>query len=162
MGGWIWVGGGWEVHPTYVHVCMHMHAHACMINMIISCKWPPLLWEYLGIPYDVICTCTCVCMHTCVCMCMSVGGTLSPPPTHIHPPPSPTPRGNPWNQSKFNSTYTNRDISMLFEDLKSVETFPPMGGCIVWWVGGFVDGFAQVKSLKIYKLLTESRLFNSV
>ena len=95
------VVGGWGVPPTHVH--MHMHArtrtHACarVVNMIISCKWPPPLGESLGIPYHVIRACTCmhVCVYTCVCTC--VGGTLSPPPTHIHPPPPPrggTPRIN--------------------------------------------------------------------
>ena len=88
-GGWMgW--GGWGYPP---HTCTHMHthAHACMLNMIISCKWPPPLGESLGIPYDVIRTCTCVCMHACVSMCMCVGGTLSPPPPpSTHPP---TPRG---------------------------------------------------------------------
>ena len=109
-GGWIWVGGwldfgggGWGT-PTHVHThaCTHTNAHMRVVNMIISCKWPPPLGESLGIPYDVICVCTCVCMHACACMCTFVGGTLSPPPTHIHQPP--TPRGDPWNQSKFNST----------------------------------------------------------
>ena len=33
----------------------------------------------------------------------------------------------------------NRDNSILFEDLKFVETPPPMGGCTGWWVvGGWV------------------------
>ena len=32
----------------------------------------------------------------------------------------------------------NQDILILFEDLKSVETPPPMGGCMVWWVGGWL------------------------
>ena len=33
----------------------------------------------------------------------------------------------------------NGDILLLFEDLKSVETVPPMGGCMVGgWVGGWV------------------------
>ena len=34
----------------------------------------------------------------------------------------------------------NRDILILFENLKSVKTPPPMGGCMVWWVGGWLDG----------------------
>ena len=34
----------------------------------------------------------------------------------------------------------NQDILILFKDLKSVETPPPMGGCMVWWVGGWVGG----------------------
>ena len=58
-GGWMGVGGGWGMPSTH----MHMHAHACVVNMIISCKWPPPLGKYLGIPYDVIC----VCMHACAC-----------------------------------------------------------------------------------------------
>ena len=29
----------------------------------------------------------------------------------------------------------NQDISILFEDLKYVKTPPPMGGCMVLWVG---------------------------
>ena len=92
------VGGGWGVPPRHVHMHVHArthtHAHAHMLNMIISCKWPPPLGESLGIPYDVICACAC--MHMCVCtyMCMCVGGTLSPPPTPMHPPPHP-PGGTP-------------------------------------------------------------------
>ena len=135
------VGGGWGVPPTHMHTHMHahtcMHAHAHVVNMIISCKWPPPLGEYLGIPYDVIRACVCMCMCACMCICMLVGCTLSPTPTPIHLPPHP-PRGDPQNQSKFNSTWTNWDISILFEDLKSVETPPPMGGCIIWWVGGLI------------------------
>ena len=38
----------------------------------------------------------------------------------------------------------------MFEDLKSVETPPPMGVCMVWWVGGWVvgsvNGWGHVKS----------------
>ena len=39
----------------------------------------------------------------------------------------------------------NQDISILFEDLKSVKTPQRMSGCIVWWVEGWVDGWGQVK-----------------
>ena len=39
----------------------------------------------------------------------------------------------------------NWDISILFEDLTSVETPPPMGGCM----GELIHGWGQVKSLKI-------------
>ena len=140
VGGWGW---GWlEDAPTHVHMhthaCTHMHAHACMVNMVISCKWPPPLGKSLGIPYDVIRTCVCVHMCACACMCMWVGCTPSaPPPPSTH---CPTPRGDPRNHSKFNSTWTNQDISILFEDLKSVKTPPPMGGCIIWWVGGWLGG----------------------
>ena len=138
-----WGVGGWGssgVPPTH----MHTHAHTCTCmhgkhGNFMQMATPIGFWEILGIPYDV----------TCACMCMWVGCALSLPPT---PPP-----GDPRNHSKFNSTWTNRDISILFKDLKFVETPPPMDGCIIWWVGGWVDGWGQVKSLKIWKLLTESR-----
>ena len=150
--GWMGVGGGWGVSPTHVH--MHAHTHACMCmrgkhDNSMQMAAPIGFGEIPGIPYDVIHACACMCVRAYACMHMRVhmcGGTLSPPPTSTHPPP---PRGGPWNQSKFNSTWTNRDISILFEDLKSVENSPPMGGCIISWVGGWVDGWGQVKSLKI-------------
>ena len=131
VAGWMdGVGGGWQVPPTHVHMHVHActHAHVRVLNMIISCKWPPPLGESLGIPYDVICAYMRMHVHVC-------GGH---PLTTLHPPTPPPPRGDPQNQSKFNSTSTNRDISIPFEDLKSVETPPPMGGCIIWWVGGWV------------------------
>ena len=128
------VGGGWGMPPTHMHMHVHartcMHAHACVVNMIISCKWPPPLGVSLGIPYDVIRACACMRVH------VHMWGVhpLTTPHPHL-----PTPQGgDPRNQSKFNSTWTNRDISIPFEDLKSVETSPPMGGCIDWWVGGWV------------------------
>ena len=119
---WGWrVVGGCPPHMC-THMCMHAHActHMRMVNMIISCKWPPPLGESLGIPYDVICTCVCVHMHACACMCTCVGAPFHHPlPTYTQPP---DPRGDPQNQSKF-----------------------IMGG----WVGGWVDGWGQVKTLKI-------------
>ena len=96
---WGWgVGGfGWGVIGGCPHTCAHTHTcthtHTCVVNMIISCKWPPPLGEYLGIPYDVICMCMCV--RACMCMCTWVGYTLSPPPTPIHPSPYPPGRGTP-------------------------------------------------------------------
>ena len=84
------VGGAPTCMLPQTHVCMHTHAHACMVNMIISCKWlPPIgtnpgnsLWCHMHMH---------ACMCVCVCMCM--GDTLSPPHIPIHPPPSP--RGTP-------------------------------------------------------------------
>ena len=34
----------------------------------------------------------------------------------------------------------NRDISILFEDSTSVDTLPPMGGCVGVWVVGWMGG----------------------
>ena len=101
FGGWGWVGDGWMGVgggcPPHTCMCMQVHAH--MVNMIISCKWPPQLGESMGIPYDVIRTCTCVhaCVCACMCVCMHVcvhmcgGHPLTTP--HPHPPTFPTPQG---------------------------------------------------------------------
>ena len=87
-------------------------------------------------------------MHVHACVCMG-----HPPHTHAHPTPihqSATPQGvDLRNHLKFDNTSTYQDISIPFEDLKSVKNSPPMGGCVVWWVVGWVDGWGQVKSLKI-------------
>ena len=92
-GGCMGVGVVWGC-PTHMCTCMRMHArmrthaHAPMVNMIISCKWPRPLGESLGIPYDIIWACTCVHVRACA----HVWGAPShhPPPTSTHPP---TPRG---------------------------------------------------------------------
>ena len=70
-------------------------------------------------------------MHVHAIFCARVLGAPSHHP-HPHPPIPPPPRGDPWNQSKFNSTWTNRDISIPCEDLKSVEIVRCVG---IWWVG---------------------------
>ena len=140
---WVGVGGGLGVPPTHVHTHAHAHmrthAHACVVNMVISCKWPPPLdlgksWGFPMMSYVRACVCACVHVHA---YARGWGApSHHPPPPSTHPLP---PRGGDLrNHSKFNSTWTNRDISILFEDLKSVETPPPKGGCIIWWVGGCI------------------------
>ena len=127
---WMWVGGGWGC-PTHMCMCMdacactHMHARTCMHGK--HDNFMQMAAPIGGIPYDVICACMCVCAHTCACVCGAPSHHRPSPSTH-----SPIPqRGDPQNQSKFNSTWTDQDISILFKDLKSVETSPPMGGCMV-------------------------------
>ena len=102
-GGCMGVAGGWGVPPTHMHMHMHArtctHAHARVVNMIISCKWPPPLRESLGIPYDVICVCMCMHVCECMCMCTCVGApSHHPPPTSTHPPP---PGGTPPESIKI-------------------------------------------------------------
>ena len=85
-------------------------------------------------------------VHACVHVWMHVHACMhGTPPTHTHPHPyspiSHPPRGvDPRNHLKFDNTSTYQDISILFEDLKSVKNSPPMGGCVVWWVGGWLGG----------------------
>ena len=128
------------------HTCAHTHAHTCtcgkhdnFMQMAAPIGGP---WEFPMMSY------TCVHVHVCARVW---GHPLTTPHPHS---PTPTPQGGPRNQSKFNSTSTNQDISIPFEDWKSVETSPPMGGCIVRWVGGWVDGWGRVKTIKILKILT--------
>ena len=77
-------------------------------------------------------------VHVCVC--------VHEKPSHTHPNPHPHPpirhpprRVDPWNHLKFDNTSTYQDISIPFEDLKSVKIPHPWVG--VWfggWVGGWV------------------------
>ena len=79
-------------------------------------------------------------VRACVCVCVRVRAYMhgTPPPhTHTYPRPHPPichpPRGvDPRNHLKFNNTSTYQDISIPFEDLKSVNLW--FGG----WVGGWV------------------------
>ena len=137
VGAWIvgWMGGSvgqWVVSG-------HIAKYQINLDLIAIMKMAAPIG---GIPGNSQWCHTCTCMHPCVCA--YVWGY---PLATTHPQP-PTPQGGLWNQSKFNSTWTNRDISILFEDLKSVETSPPMGGCIVWWVGGWVGSGQNTKNFK--------------
>ena len=138
------MGGGASGSMGGVSTCMHMHAHArtrthAHLYMYRNCKWPPT-WRH---PCLACLAClTCMCVHACACMhtCMRHPPThpYQPPPPSTHPPP---PRGvDPQNHLKFDNTSTYQDISIPFEDLKSVKNSPPMAGCVVWWVGGWLDG----------------------
>ena len=73
--------GGWGYPHTCAHACMHMHAHTCVVNIIISCKWllPGCNGFPQGIPImtsSLMCTCACV----CACTCAHMHGTLSHTP----------------------------------------------------------------------------------
>ena len=114
--------------------CTHTHAHLYMYR---NCKWP-LTWRH---PCLACLTCMCMCVCVCMCMCACMGHPPCPhhTPTPIHS--SATPQGvYPQNHLKFDNTLTYQDISIPFEDLKSVKNSPPMGGCVVWWVGGWLGG----------------------
>ena len=79
--GWGVVGGC----PPHTCTCMHTHIHIKHHNF--NCKWQPPLGEFLGIPYDVICTRMCMRVHACAHVWVA-------PPNHphpIHPPPRGTP-----------------------------------------------------------------------
>ena len=123
--------------------CMHMHTHA-HLYMYRNCKWPPT-WRHPCLACLACLTCMCVCACVRVRTCACVHAWDIPPHIHTHPHPHPPichpSRGvNPRNHLKFDNTSTYQDISIPFEDLKSVKNSPPMGGCLVWLVGGWLGG----------------------
>ena len=114
------VDGGVPTH-MHVHTCTHTHLY-----MYRNCKWLPT-WRH-----PCLACLTCMCVHA-----WDTPHTPMPTPTSIHH----SPRGvDPQNHLKFDNTSTYQDISIPFEDLKSVKNSPPMGGCVVWWVGGWLGG----------------------
>ena len=128
-------GGAWGVSPnTCTCTCMYAHTHA-HLYMYRNCKWPPT-WRHPCLACLACLTYMCMraCVRVCACMCACMGH----PHTHPCPPPPPSthlppPQGlDPRNHLKFDNTSTYQDISIPFEDLKSVKNSPPMGGCVVW------------------------------
>ena len=84
-----------------------------------------------------------------------------------------------WNHKNFNKIWSNRDNSILFEDLWFVDTLPPLDRCMGGWLGGWVGqwvGSCQITKnrvnhhlieiilfcLKIYDLWTHSHLWIGV
>ena len=139
-------GGGWGCPHTCTHACActHVHAHTCAC--VKHDNFMQMAAPNGGIPGNFLWCHMRVCVHARACAHVWGAPSHHPPAPSNHPPP---PGRDPWNQSKFNSTWTNWDISIPFEDLKSVETSPPMGGCMVWWVGGWVGSGQNTKNLKI-------------
>ena len=82
-----------------------------------------------------------LCIHVHACMHETLLHTPIPTP-YPHPPIRHPLRGvDPQNHLKFDNTSTYQDISIPFEDFKSVKNSPFMSGCVVWWVGGWLGGF---------------------
>ena len=125
----------------HAHPCahMHMHTHTCIELQMAASMEASMFSMFSMFNMHVH-----ACMHACVCVCMHI--CIGHPPTHpyLPLPPSahlPPPRGvDPRNHLKFDNTSTYQDISILFEDLKSMKNFPLMGGSVVWWVGGWLGG----------------------
>ena len=115
-GGWVDGGGAWlGVPATHVHMHtharMHTHAHACVVNMIIPCKWlPPLdLGKSQGFPMmSYVCVCACACVH--VRACTHVWG--DPVTTPIHPPP-PHPPG--WGTPGISQNSIALELMEIFQ-----------------------------------------------
>ena len=148
VSGGIWGHGGCPHMHTHACACMHTHTHTC-IELQMAASMEASMFSMFNMHVRA-------CVHVCVCVCVCT--CMGQPPTHPYllPPPSthlPPPQGvDPRNHLKFDNTSTYQDISISLEDLKSVKNSPPMGGCVVWWVGGWLGGlmgWGRVKSLKI-------------
>ena len=143
------VGGGASGGMGDVPTHTHMHAHACThthahLYMYRNFKWPPT-WRHPCLACLACLTCMYVHVYMCVHACACVHAWDIPPNTHTnphsHPPICHPPRGvDPWNHLIFNNTSTYQDISIPFEDLKSVKNSPCIVGCVIWWVGGWLGG----------------------
>ena len=96
--GWVDGGGGWlggaPTHEhTHAHARTHTHAHACVVNMIIPCKWlPPLdLGKSQGFPMmSYVRVRACACVRARACARVWGGHCHHPLPPSTHPP---TPQG---------------------------------------------------------------------
>ena len=117
-GGWMDGGGRWfgGAPHTCAHACAHTHthAHACVVNMIIPCKWlPPLdFGKSQGFPmmsYVRVCACTCVHAHACACVW---GG----PCHHPHPhPPTPPPHPPGWGTPGISQNSIALELIEIFQ-----------------------------------------------
>ena len=143
------VGGGASGVMGDVPTHMHMHAHTgtcthAHLYMYRNCKCP-LTWRHpcLACLVCLTCMCMCACMCAYMCMCVHAWDTPLHIHTHLHPHPPihhPLREVDSRNHLKYDNTSTYQDISIPFEDLKSVKNSIPMGGCVVWWVGGWLGG----------------------
>ena len=114
--GWMGVGGRWGVLPTHVHMHMHAHththAHACMVNMIIPCKWlPPLdLGKSQGFPMmSYVCACACMCVHAHACAYVWGNPVTTP---HPHPP---TPHPPGWGTPGISQNSIALELIKIFQ-----------------------------------------------
>ena len=134
VSGGIWGHGGCPHMHAHARGCTHMHTHTC-IELQMAASMEASMFSMFSMHVRA-----CVRARACAYMhAWDTPHTPIPTPTPIHP--SATPQGvDPWNHLKFDNTSTYQDISIPFEDLKSVKNSPPMGGCVVWWVGGWLGG----------------------
>ena len=130
---------------THTCMCTHAHAHTHIYTCIEIANGRRHGGIHVYHVYNMfnmhVRVCMCVHMFACVCAWDTPPHTHTHTHPHPHPPILHPPRGSdPRNHLKFNNTSTYQDISIPFEDLKSVKNSPPMSGCVVWWVGGWMGG----------------------
>ena len=116
---------------------MHMHAHIHVKHDNFNCKWQQPLGESLGIPYNVIC------MHMHVCACVWGAPFYHPTPKSTH---TSTPMGGP-GISQNSITLELIKIFQFCLKIWNLWRLPHHGW--VYGFSGWVNGWVQVKSLKI-------------
>ena len=103
----------------------------------------------------------CVHVHACmhVCVCVHAWGCYTQP--HPHPTPPHPPLGGTSRISKNYIKLEQIKIFQLCFKFLNLWRFPiPMGGCIVWWVDGWVG--LWVKSCEITKNLIKLDLIEMI
>ena len=159
------VGWGWGVVGdapyTHAHACACTHAHAHTRTCGKHDNFMQMAAPIGGIPGNSLWCHTCVHARACVCMhmCVHMGGMHPLTTPHPHPPIPPPPGGTP---GIIQNSIALELIEIFQFCLKiwNLWRLPHHGwvyNLVSGWVGGWVDGWVQVKSLKIWKLLTESR-----
>ena len=134
-----WFQGSTPHGGARAHTYMYKHDNFMQMAAPIGKSWGIPLWHHRSYVRAHVC----ICVHVCMCVGIPLN-TLTESYPHL---PTPTPRGvDPRNQSKVNKNLMNRDISILFEDVKFVDiphqptptttpTHPthPRGGPLICW-----------------------------
>ena len=114
--GWDWVdgGGGVCVRGPPMHAYMHAHTHVhTHTHTHMHVKHDKHGCLHVGDHLQFLYMYTCACMHAHACACVWGHPYVTRhPPTHPPPPQSHRDPKTP----KFNKSWTNQDISILFEE----------------------------------------------
>ena len=138
--GWGVVGGGWM---GMVEGCPHTCAHTCTCMHGKHDNFMQMAAPIGGIPRNSL-----LC-HTCVHACAHVWGAPSHHPHPIHPLPHPQ-GGDP----RITQNSIALELIKIFQFRLKIWNLwrlphPWVGVWFGGWVGGCVDGWDQVKTLKI-------------
>ena len=125
-GGGRWMGVGW-VCEGVSHACMHAHTHVCMLThytcMLNMINMDASMLAAICNFYTCIHVCACMCVYSHACAYVWRHPHASRhPPTYLPPPQSCREPKRP----KFNKSWTNQDISILFKDSLPLNTPEPI------------------------------------
>ena len=132
----------WGCLDTWVHACActHMHTHTCIhVQKLQMATDMEASMFIMFIMFN---------MHVCMCLC------AWDPSTYLYPPPPPStqpqwPQGGTARISKNSITLELIKIFQFCLKIWNLWRPPPHHGWLYGLVGGWVDGWGQIKSLTI-------------